>query len=348
VEQWSHEVILKVASAFRRCHSREAAADSFCRTGPVPWPAVALAAVCGLSGCRVDAPEPPARAGPLPDLGEILFDSNRSGTFGIHRLDAATGEIHTIADGPAHEMFPAPSPDGRWIAYAVTDSLDRQADAEIWICDRDGSDARRLAGPGTFPSFSGDGETVYFEQGRSRLMAVPTGGGEPALLYPREGQTPPGPELVKPAVSPDGTFVAFIANVPRTWHVWVAHLQGGETRLIGQGCEPVWHPDGTSLFWIAAPGFLERTAICRFDFADGARHLVQDQGPPWGHEYFPAVSPDARHLAWGSCPPGQHAHESANYQLFVTDLETGGVHRLTHDEFTNRWPQFLPRPESRR
>lgn len=310
----------------------------------VVWGTLAcVSAALGLMGCRVHAPAPTEVGGAL-EVGELVFDSNRSGTFGIYRLDTATGEIRAVADGPAHEMYPVPSPDGTRIVYAVAESLDRNAAAEVWICSRDGTDSRRLAASGTFPTFSADGRTVYFEQDRSRLMSVPAEGGDAVLVYPREGQALPGSELVKPVVSPDGSFAAFIVNAPRTWHVWVAHLHGTETRLIGQGCEPEWHPDGTSLYWIAAPGFKERTAIARFDFADGSRHIVQDEGAPWGHEYFPALSPDAQFLAYGACPPGQHAHETSNYQLFMTELESGKIHRLTHDEYTNRWPRFLHGP----
>lgn len=302
-----------------------------------------LLAASGWPGCgQANDPAPGASTSWPSGLGDLVFDSNRSGTFGIYCLASPHGSIHPLVDGPAHEMFPAPSPDGRWIAYARSDSSEPHRSSAIWICRRDGSEARLLAAPGTFPTFSADGTTVYFEQARSRLMAVPVAGGEPALVFPREGQGLPGTEQVKPVVSPDGTYAAFIVNAPRTWHVWIAEVNGAGSWRIAQGCEPAWAPDGKTLYYIGAPRYRERTAICRVHIDGGKREVVQDEDAPWGHEYFPSPSPDGRWLAWGACPPGQHDHEHANYQLFVRDVTGGPPRRLTHDRFTNRWPRFLP------
>ena len=93
----------------------------------------------------------------------ILFDSNRSGTFGIYSIRVDGTELMTLADGKQHEMYPSVSPDGRWIVYASARSTARHAPAEIWIMDINGNGNRLVAADGTFPSFSSTGNSIYFE-----------------------------------------------------------------------------------------------------------------------------------------------------------------------------------------
>ena len=69
--------------------------------------------------------------------------------------------------------------------------------------------------------------------------------------------------------------------------------------------------------------------------------VLHDREDPFGHEYFPSISDDGRFLLFSASPSDQHSHESANYQLFVKDLESGELHRITDDGHTNRWPKLV-------
>ena len=62
-----------------------------------------------------------------PDGKAIVFSSDRGGTgsYGIHRLDVASGTITVLTDGPAEEAEPAVSADGTRVAFTVdTASID--------------------------------------------------------------------------------------------------------------------------------------------------------------------------------------------------------------------------------
>lgn len=273
--------------------------------------------------------------------GRVLFDSNRSGSFGIYSMWPDGTGLRVVADSSDEEMYPDPSRDGQWIVYARAVSTARLSPSDIWICRADGSGSRRLVGDGTFPTFSEDGSTVYFERNREQIVSY-------SLQEDREEVLFPGPafafgrhQVVKPRVSPGGDRVVFISDHPSAWQAWAADLNANETRRIGQGCEPVWLPDGSGILWLRTVGAKERSGIFRLDLESRTVVAFQDADAPWGHEYFPTVTRDGRFLMWSSCPPGQHSHTDANYQIFCRDLDGGSAVRITFDGFTNRWPKQL-------
>ncbi len=295
---------------------------------------------------RADVPTPAeqaARAALLAEPGGwLVFDSSRSGTFGIWRMRPDGSAPAPVADSPAHEMYPDPSPDGQRIVYARALTLSRRSPAEIRICRMDGGEDRRLAEDGTFPTFSPDGTEVYFERGRAAVMAVSITGGLPREVFPGPRGFG-GHQIVKPRISMDGRHVVFISNRGgrRGWQVWVADLATGEARHLGPGCEPGWFPDGRIVF-IREDGMRQGTGISMRGIGP-AVETVHDEDEPLGHEYFPSVSRDGRWLMWSACRPGQHDHLNfaSNYQIFLRRLPTGQAIRVTFDGWNNRWPKLV-------
>lgn len=272
---------------------------------------------------------------------DIVFDSNRSGTFGIHRMHLDGSGIEPVIDEEGHEIYPNPSPDGQWIAYARAETLDRNADGDIYRCRPDGSEIQLIVKNGTFPEFSSDGEWIYFERDRKFLMKVPVTGGESVKLAPRKDSILWGSSMVKPTVSPDGRFAAIISNYPGTWFVGIVEIATGDIRKVGHGCEPNWYDGGRKLAWVSSKTVKERTGIKVFNIADGTVEVIQDDDAPFGHEYFPWMEKDGKFLLWAACPPRQHDHADSNYQIFAREMSSGAPIRLNHDKFTNRWPKGL-------
>jgi Tol biopolymer transport system component len=297
----------------------------------------------GRQGPRAVAPELPAGgAGPRGVAGRVLFDSDRGGTFGLYTMKPDGTDARCLLDGPMAEIYPDPSPDGRWIAFAKATSAGKGAVSEVWICRSDGSGARRLSGDGTFPTFSGDGKTVYFERDRKKVMAVGVDGGGEREIFPAGRPAFARYAVVKPRVSPDGRWVAAISDRGGRWNTWAAELASGRETHVGAGCEPAWFPDSRRVAWVRKQGVRQGSGLFVKDVLTGATEELQDAGPPLGHEYFPTVSRDGRFLLWSACPEGQHGHEGSDYQVFIRDLAGGGAVRLTYDAANNRWPKILP------
>jgi TolB protein len=77
-------------------------------------------------------------------------------------VDPSTGdlEVMTIVDDGARNYHVQPSPDGRMIAF----DSDRDGERGVYIANRDGSQVRRLSGPGyaAVPTWSPDGRRVAY------------------------------------------------------------------------------------------------------------------------------------------------------------------------------------------
>ena len=274
--------------------------------------------------------------------GKIVFDSNRSGSFGIYSMRADGSAVQELFNSEQEDIYPDVSRDGEHIVFARAESNQRTAKSSIWIMQSDGSDPRKLADDGTFPSFSADGSTVYFERGRAKVIAVELDKGGEREIFPAGSKDFGSYDVIKPRVSPDGISVAFISDKKGRWNTWIANLQTGELQHLHEGCEPAWFPDGEALAWIKTSGTNERSGMYRYGLSDKSIKALADYGPPRGHEYFPTIAAGGKYLLFASCREGEHDHITANYQIFVKDIENDKRFRITFDNYTNRWPKLLP------
>lgn len=277
--------------------------------------------------------------------GKILFDSNRSGTFGIYSMNVNGSKLQAVIDDPNwHEMYPDPSPQGTHIAFSRAKTTSRRAPSDIWIVERDGSNPKRAAINGTYPTFSGDGKTIYFERERKRVMAIDINGENEREIFPAKNKAFRRYQIVKPRISPDGQWVAFISERKERWSAWYAEIKTGRAFRIGKGCEPVFYSDGKRVAWVTNDRDMvkERNGIYTYNISDRSVKVLADAGPPRGHEYGPTLAADDRYLLYFVCRPGEHSHLTANYQIFVKDLKSHRRTRITFDSFTNRWPKLLP------
>lgn len=273
--------------------------------------------------------------------GTVIFDSNRNGTFGIFAIDSLTGQPQTILDTEFEEMYPDPSPDGTRIVYARARTDSRYAPADIWIVERDGKNSKELIKNGTFPTFSSDGRHVYFERGRTEVLQYDIETGSTRQIFPGKKKKFRGRSIVKPRVSPDGTAVAFTADIPARWNAWVAPLGKGKPEQIAAGCEPAWFSSSMSLAWVKRTGAKAGSGLMRYDRRSAAVDILRDDGGPLGHEYFPTVAGQDRYLLYSACPPDQHDHTTGAYQIHVADMTSDTAVRITYDTATNRWPKIL-------
>ena len=154
-------------------------------------------------------------------------------------------------------VFPAVSPDGRYIVYCVSSETDT-----IWRMDFDGGNPKQLSNNGgRFSSLSPDGRWVIYTavvSGETRLWKVSIDGGEPVRLTDNHSS--------RPAVSPDGKSIAFLYREQQNSPLRIAIIpfEGGQpTKLLdlppGYNTSQViagipqalhWLPDGRSFAYI--------------------------------------------------------------------------------------------------
>jgi len=158
----------------------------------------------------------------------------------IWRLDLPAGREGAAATKPPTKVIsstrldhtPQYSPDGKRIAFAS----DRSGSHEIWVCDRDGTDAVQLTsfgGPYTGdPFWSPDGEWIAFGSvldGRDGVYVIRSSGGTPKHLDSLSG------EANVSGWSRDGKWIYFSLNRSGEDQVW--KMAWGPTGAFGEALQ---------------------------------------------------------------------------------------------------------------
>ena len=255
---------------------------------------------------------------------------------GALSLGFLTGNLPILAtnpDGGPGDGGPArtPTPSNVVIVDPRTDVPGKLVYAKagnVWIQQATRADQLTSGGQDSMPTFSPDGEWVYFirttpEPGRWRIngqarrfrLAVPTlmrvkveGQAEPeALLTGRiaSGTYAWSYFLRQPAISPDGTKAALITDGPDPTKkdvvlqvldlasLTLTDLKVAETAPLGHQ-DPAWSPDGRFLLYVknGRDGSRGAPVIMRYDTTTGTSSPVTGPGyttPVW--------SPDGRFIA---------------------------------------------------
>jgi Tol biopolymer transport system component len=194
-----------------------------------------------------------------PD-GQMLAFVHRSGgktDIWVQRTDSRKPTDLT-ADCDQVSYSPAFSPDGSLIAYGS-----RCGEGGLFVMGATGENVRRLTSFGSSPAWSPDGreivystETIarpYGRQGTSEIWAVEVSNGKTRRVLAEDG--------IQPSVSPHGLRIAYWA-IPMggsqrdIWTIPYGGLRKGErpvpvTQDPAVDWNPVWAPDGQSLYFLS-------------------------------------------------------------------------------------------------
>src|SRR5262245_37333191 len=178
-------------------------------------------------------------------------------------VETIGGVARPVTMHEAHEINPAFSPDGRWIAF----SSNRHGSYDVFVVSARGGKPRRLTYDSAADYVCGwapDGKSVLFTSTRSTafppgltLYSVPFEGGPETQLAVRDGKDA--------AISPKGDQLAYVRG-PGTWYrkgyrgssnddIWLANLDGTKhvrvTDFNGDDVSPMWSPDGNRLYYVS-------------------------------------------------------------------------------------------------
>jgi TolB protein len=226
---------------------------------------VAMCLVVIASGLVVEVSRGGSRA-PFPADGELVFAGvcgNCQVAEGLFTIRTDGTKVGFLSNGVG-TSDPRWSPDGRWIAVALS--------YEIVLVRADDSGIRIVTHPPGLHDGNGDSEPSWSPDGKHlvfiRLSAKPTpntgdyptsiwrvgidGRGAKQLL---DSAPLPGlsgyPNVIYPELSPNGRRLAYGDNSAR---LWVAKADGSGRRRLGPasitGEEPRWSPDGRRVAFI--------------------------------------------------------------------------------------------------
>jgi serine/threonine protein kinase len=169
-----------------------------------------------------------------PDGRHVAFSSDRSGFWGIwvSDLDGSNAVQLTAFGQPTVAGYPRWSPDGKQIAFHS--ALGGQPD--IYVVPATGGKPRNLtSNPAvdSFPSFSADGQWIYFSSNRETHTAeqqtwkVPAAGGAAVRVTDALG--------IAPQESVDGAYLYYIETLDKPCPLWRMPVGGGKAEKVLDG-----------------------------------------------------------------------------------------------------------------
>jgi uncharacterized delta-60 repeat protein len=257
----------------------------------------------------------------MPSLGRYLADGTldasfvsnghrqRPGNPEIQSIDTATGRTVDLSRNSAPDFFPAPSPDGRELAFVSR----RGGPPDIYVMRLGSSGVRRLT---TSPfdsaqvvdsstiAWSRDGHRIAFDaQQVSPLSATSCGSaGWRTFVVNADGT---GLHLVAanardPSWSPTGARLAVSSSSEYdrpAGRIEVVPVAGGRTRTLARGVTPGWSPGGDEIAFAVPSGARDAIDVINANGRGRQRLAISGWRPSW--------SPDGQSLAFSgssSCP----------------------------------------------
>jgi TolB protein len=207
---------------------------------------------------------------------KLLVTSIRTGDTEVFIADPAIGDMLNVSRSPnSEDRYPCWSPDAQRICFMS----DREGTTNLWICNADGSEVRRLNRTSAvcyMPSWqkTPDGERIVFGMHGDR---------------PEMGSIrPDGSALVNlgaghdPTLSPDGQRICYTGEVPEGGvSVFTMRWDGSEKRrLVAGGSKPGatfpnWSPDGRHIVYSWPVGDALELFVVRVDGSGSPRQVTR-------------------------------------------------------------------------
>jgi len=257
-----------------------------------------------------------------PGTTFIYAQDSNTDLFNIKRYDMRTGEIETAVSGPGGSVRPAPSPDGRYMAFVRRERAqsklylkDLRSGATRKIYDDLDQDMQETWGvQGMYPNMDWTPDSsavVFWAGGRIWRLDVESGEAEEIPFRVRDTRAVIDPPRPGVAVAPD-TFETRMARFARVspdgrrvvfeslGKLYIKDMDGGAPRrLIGGSGDrrelfPAWSRDGERIVFVAWDD--AGLGSIRTVSASGRSERAVTGEP--GHYRRPRFSPDGRTIVF--------------------------------------------------
>lgn len=228
----------------------------------------------------IETVEPPHavldNSGPqsAPFAGEdsLIYPAGLTGNSNLCLLRPQGGRLFNLKEEDREDVFPACSPDGRWLAF----SSERNGKSEVYLMNTEDGTVKQLThgnGSHRAPAWSPDGKRIAFtsnRDGNPEIYVMNADGSNPVNLTRNSGYD------ADPAWSPDGSKIAFASRRRgyRGFRVFLMDVDGQNAHAISSTDSPgyvypAWSPDGKRIAYGGPSDKSIELFVCN---ADGSQH----------------------------------------------------------------------------
>ena len=255
-----------------------------------------------------------------PDGTMIAYYSSRDGNDEIYITDSLGSKHRRVTHNETSDVLPKFSPDGKKLVFFSGEEGNHQ----IFTININGGELTQITNTianNEDPSWSKDGNSIIFNSDK-------TGNHELYMLNINEQKEEKLTldELSRDftgEMSPDGKKIAFVKTFSQdsTGIFILDILSGTYTKLTSFNLEytPTWSPDGSMMFFMHRD---KNNDIFSWDIKKQKAERLTDHE---AHDIFPSCSPDGKKIAFSS------KRDTGNYELYIIDIESRKVKRLTFD-----------------
>lgn len=210
-----------------------------------------------------------------------------------------------------------------------------QGEKHVFVVDMDGQGGGQVTkggGLNLLPSFAPDGRSLVFTSYRldnPDLYELALADGSLKRVSSRPGLNTGG------RISPDGGKIALTLSQDGNSEIYLLDRGGGLLKRLtsswGIDTSPSWSPDGAHIAFVSSRAGNPQLYVMGASGGEPKRLTFQGT-----YNQTPAYSPRGTHLAFT-------ARDERNvFDIFVIDLRTSQVARVTQDQGNNEEPSFSP------
>lgn len=264
--------------------------------------------------------------------GIIVWSSLRDGSWQIYKMKADGRDKIRLTNDQADNFHPVWSKDGEWIYYQRND--------DIYRIHPDGSDSQLVLRDGFSFDVSEDGlSLIYVIKKKERYSIILRNLEKETTeeIIPARVPEFEGKELMYPTISPDGQWLAFASDYPRTWTIHAVKMDGSDGYELAYGCMPQYRQDGLMMAWISSGK--HKVYIGKPDGKD--KRLFEGSIPGRPHCYYPRWSDNGEYIVFAASP--HRDSNTGDYEIYIKPLGGGEAVRLTFHPKSDIWPDiFIP------